>query len=70
MKKFEIIEEGYHFATIEARTAESALNKAEREYPRRAIDYNLEPGQTSTIKWFARKVGACFCSASKTVKVG
>jgi hypothetical protein len=55
MTKYEILEAGTHFATIEAASADEALVIAEREYPRRRSDYNVEPfdgpGET---EWLAR----------------
>ena len=51
MTKYEIHEEGNgKFATIEARTPEAALNKAARQYKRRAADYN---GYTGPVTWRA-----------------
>lgn len=52
MKTYEIREQDYTFATIEARDAESALCKAERLYPRRACD-----GYTGPVTWRAYQVG-------------
>jgi len=53
MKNFSIYENGNKFATINARTAGSALRKAAKEYPRKSADYNLEPGQSTTVDWTA-----------------
>jgi len=50
MKTFEIREEGIKFATIEARTVVSALNKAAKQYKRRACDYN---GYVGPVTWGA-----------------
>lgn len=67
MKAFEIHEEGNgKFATIEARTAESALNKAARQYPRRACDYN---GYVGPVTWTAFLPTERGSLASKIVRV-
>jgi len=67
MTNYEIHEEGNgRFATIEARTAESALNKAAKQYPRRAADYN---GYTGPVTWRAFGPGDKYAAASKIVIV-
>jgi len=59
MKTFEIYEHGNMFATIEAANATSALRKAAKEYPRRAVDYNVQPGDAAyLITWRASETGA------------
>lgn len=55
MKTFLILEDGNLFAALKARTAEGALRKAAREFPRRAVDYNLRDGESCNIEWFARE---------------
>lgn len=54
---YEIIEEGHVFATVTAASAEAALVEAAKTHPRRASDYNLEPGETSTCRWYAWEGG-------------
>ena len=67
MKTFEIHEEGNgKFATVEARTAKSALNKAARQFPRRSCDYS---GYTGPVEWSAFSADEPFAQASKTVYV-
>jgi hypothetical protein len=66
MKTFEIREEGTVFALIEARTAESALNKAARQYSRRSCDYN---GYVGPVTWRAFLPTEPYALASKIVKV-
>jgi hypothetical protein len=67
MKTFEIHEEGNgKFATIQARTAESALNKAARQYPRRSCDYN---GYAGPVTWSAYVSGERCADASKVLQV-
>lgn len=53
MKTFVISEYGQEFARIQARDAIAALRKAADEFPRRASDYNCEPGEKSTTEWRA-----------------
>ena len=50
MTKFEIREDGNKFTTIEALTADEALDKAEREIPRRSSEYN---GYVGPVTWGA-----------------
>ncbi len=71
MKTYEIHEEGNgKFATVEARTPASALNKAERQYKRRARDYN---GYVGPVTWRAFELDAApvpgVTSESKIVQV-
>ncbi len=67
MKDFEIHEEGNgKFATIKARTPESALNKAKRQFPRRACDYN---GYVGPVEWTAFSPTERYSLASLTVCV-
>jgi hypothetical protein len=67
MTKYEIYEEGNgKFATIEARTPEAALNKAARQYKRRAADYN---GYTGPVTWSAFSADSNHALASITVQV-
>ncbi len=67
MKRFEIHEEGNgQFATIEARTAVSALNKAARVFKRRSCDYN---GYVGPVTWRAFAEGSAHERASKVVQV-
>lgn len=62
MTKFEIHEEGNgKFATIEARTAESALKKAAKQFPRRSADYN---GYKGSVTWSAFSADASHALAS------
>jgi hypothetical protein len=65
MNTFEIYEYGFHFATIEARTAESALRKAANLYPRLASDYNLDPGDTCETAWRACIHGGPWSASAK-----
>jgi len=69
MLKFDIFEDGVRFATVEARTAVAALRKAADAYPRRAADYNMEPGDKGfMVDWYAREVnGSGSAKASVTV---
>lgn len=54
MKRFEIWEESNgRFATVSARTAAAALNKAARQFPRRAVDYE---GYRGPVVWRAFEV--------------
>lgn len=53
MKTFLIREEGQVFARVRARTAEGALRRAAREYPRHAVDYNVSEGERFSIEWHA-----------------
>ena len=66
MKTFEIREEGTRFAKIEARTAESSLNKAARQFPRRSGDYN---GYVGPITWSAFLPDEPYALAAKELKV-
>lgn len=61
MPKYAIAEEGSSkFATIEAASAEEALDAADEQYSRRAADYN---GYTGTVRWYAREIdGPDSCS--------
>ena len=70
MKTYEIYEDGIKFAAIEAGTATSALRKAAREYPRRAVDYNHDPSDPAFfVTWRAAEVGATGCRASAEIIV-
>lgn len=67
MTTYEIHEEGNgKFATIEARTAQSALNKAQRQFRRRACDYN---GYVGPVVWRAFNPADKYDTADKTVQV-
>lgn len=55
MKTFGIYENDHMFATVEARTATSALKKAAKAYPRHAIDYN---GYVGPVTWRAGEIDA------------
>lgn len=70
MKTFEIYEHGCKFATIEADNATSALRKAAKEYPRRAVDYNVEPGDAvSLVEWRAFEIGSLEMRATAKITV-
>ena len=64
MTKFQIVEEGFTFATIEARTAKSALRKATKQFPRSTDSYN----DSGTIEWYARSEDGSRLLASASVK--
>lgn len=67
MKTFEIHEQGNgRFATIQARTPVSALNKAAKLYRRRSCDYN---GYTGPVEWSAFSAEYQHALATKTVYV-
>lgn len=66
MKTFAIRENDHFFASVKARTAKSALNKAERMYKRRSADYN---GYKGPIVWDAFGADDTSPAASKTVLV-
>ena len=66
MKLYGVYENGHRFAVVEAMTAVAALNKAEREFPRYAVDYN---GYVGPVTWYAEQVGNDRDRASKTVHV-
>ena len=70
MRKFEIWEEGQKFATIEARDAVSAVRKAARQFPRRAVDYNVEPGESYLIAWRACEPGQRFAARADVTVPG
>ncbi len=67
MIKFEIHEEGNgKFATIEARTAASALKKAAKQFQRRAVDYS---GYKGPVTWRAFTAGEPYALASIELQV-
>ncbi len=67
MTTYEIHEEGNgKFATIQARTAESALNKAAKQFTRRACDYN---DYTGPVTWRAFAPDSQYAAATKIVHV-
>ena len=67
MNTYEIHEDGHgKFATIEARTAQAALNKAAKQYRRRAADYN---GYVGAVEWSAFAPGESYSSATITLLV-
>jgi hypothetical protein len=66
MKQFEIREDGNKFAVIPARSAESALKKAAKQFPRRACDYN---GYIGPVTWRAFLASEPYALASIELQV-
>ena len=70
MNNFEIRENGAVFATISAKNATSALRKAANAYPRKACDYNREPGdEPITVTWYVSDVSDRELHASAEISV-